>query len=55
MTRPRFEEEGYEIIHQQRECDAEGCKNIVTHWAQPKGYTGPVYCRVHAHLAEEKK
>jgi hypothetical protein len=48
----------YEVIHEQRRCDAKDysgpggrCPNIVTHWAQPKGYNGPVYCVKHADLA----
>lgn len=33
-------------------CEAEGCLNVVAVWARPNGYSGPIYCTLHAHLEE---
>lgn len=52
----------YEAIHKRHRCDARDssapggyCRNEVTHWAQPVGYTGPIYCKDHAYLANPRR
>lgn len=46
------------VVHEHRRCDADDplapggkCPKTVTCWAQVPDYTGPVFCRRHAHLA----
>jgi hypothetical protein len=46
-ARPRKE---YEVANVHRECAHEGCRNVIMHFAHPKGddpRTVPVWCRVH--------
>jgi hypothetical protein len=58
---PKAKHPEYEVIRDRRRCDAKvggwpdyRCRETVTHWAQPKGYVGPVYCRRHAALARAR-
>lgn len=50
-TKPDDDDE-WEVIHEHRKCDAPMCRRVVTHWAQRKGYVGPVYCQRHADMAK---
>jgi hypothetical protein len=44
-----------EVLKQEfRNCDAPNCPNIISMYGKPKGYSGPIYCILHAHLMEEK-
>lgn len=52
MSKPK--DGDMEVIFERRQCDGQSvrapggrCQMIVTHWAQRKGYIGPVYCRHH--------
>jgi len=41
------------VKHEFRNCDAPGCPNIVSVEDKPKGYSDPIYCVLHLHLAEK--
>lgn len=36
-----------------RNCDFPTCPNVIASWTLPSGYSGLVYCQLHAHITEK--